>query len=81
MVGHSRGSRGRRNQGQQTEMAEMRRMIEDLSRAVQSRQQRELVGAHMEILEGKRKPLDIPEGLNDESDDIENENPFHDAGP
>jgi hypothetical protein len=52
-------------------------MIEDLSRVVQSLQQRELAGAHMEILEGKRKPLDMLEGsLNDENDDIEDKNLF-----
>jgi hypothetical protein len=40
----------------------MRGMIEDLSLVVQALQLRQLVGARMEILEGERKPLDIPEG-------------------
>jgi hypothetical protein len=36
----------------------------------------------LEIPEGVRGHLDIPEGdLEDESDDIEDENPFHDVGP
>lgn len=57
-------------------------MIENLSPAVQALQQRELERAHMEIPEGNRKPLDITEGgLENESDDIEYENPFHDVGP
>ena len=56
----------------------MRRMIEDLSRAVQTLQRRECAEARMEIPEDNRDPFDIPEGsLEDEDIEGEEENPFH----
>lgn len=80
MAGRGRGRGGRGNQAQQSEMAEMRRMIEDLSRAVQTLQRRERAEARMEIPEGDCEPFDIPEGsLEGEDMEGEEENPFHGA--
>lgn len=58
----------------------MKRMIEDLSRVVQTLKRRECTEARMEIPEGSGDPFDIPEGsLEDEDMEGEEENPFHDA--
>ncbi|EOY26100.1 DNA/RNA polymerases superfamily protein [Theobroma cacao] len=78
MVGRARG-RGRGNQPQQAELAEMRRMIDDLTRAVQALQRQEPVEARMENPEGDHNPLEIHD-LEDD-DEFENENPFHEDGP
>ena len=65
---------------QQTEMAEMRRMIEDLTRAVQALQGQGRAGARMEIPEGRRNPrIDTPEGDLRDNKFEDMENPFHDA--
>ncbi|KDP37776.1 hypothetical protein JCGZ_06455 [Jatropha curcas] len=58
MVGRSKG-RGRGNQPQQDEKAEIRRMIEDLTRAVQASQRQEPVEARMETPEGNHQNLDF----------------------
>lgn len=78
MVGRGKG-RGRGiSEDQQTEMAEMRRMIEDLSRAVQTLQGQGRVGARMEIPEGNHNPLvDPPEGNPEDEQSEDFENPFH----
>ena len=82
MVGRGRGRGGRGNQGQQEELAELRHMIEDLSRVVFTLQRQEPMGARMEIPEGNHDPTDIPEGgLEDDSENGEEENPFHNAEP
>ncbi|XP_021817152.1 uncharacterized protein LOC110759412 [Prunus avium] len=80
MVGRARG-RGRGNQAQNTEMAEMRRMMEDLSRAVQALQRQERADAYMEIPERNRGPLHIPEGGGEDEyeDETDVDNPFHEA--
>ncbi|CAL9028321.1 unnamed protein product [Prunus brigantina] len=81
MVGRARG-RGRGNQAQHTQMAEMRRIMEDLSRAVQALQRQERADVYMEIPEHNRKPLHIPEGGGEDEyeDETEVDNPFHEAG-
>ncbi|CAL2249473.1 unnamed protein product [Prunus armeniaca] len=81
MVGRARG-RGRGNQAQHTEMAEMRRMMEDLSRAVQALQRQERADAYMEIPERNRGPLHIPEGGGEDEyeDETDVDNLFHEAG-
>ena len=80
MVGRGRGrGRGRGNQPQQTELAELRRMVEDLTRAVQALQRQELMEARMENPEGDHEQL---ENLDLEIDEeLEDVNPFHEAGP
>ena len=57
MVGRGRG-RGRGNQPQQIELAELRRMVEDLTRAVQALQRQEPVEARMENPEGDHEQLE-----------------------
>ncbi|CAL8177990.1 unnamed protein product [Prunus armeniaca] len=81
MVGRARG-RGRGNQAQHIEMAEMRRMMEDLSRAVQALQRQERADAYMEIPERNRGPLHIPEGGGEDEyeDETDVDNLFHEAG-
>lgn len=65
----------------ETELAAMRYMIEDLSQAIHALQQQEHSGTCMEIPEGDHNPFDLPKGgLEGELDDVEDENPFHDAG-
>ncbi|CAL8994463.1 unnamed protein product, partial [Prunus brigantina] len=63
-------------------MAEMRRMMEDLSRAVQALQRQERADAYMEIAERNRGPLHIPEGGGEDEyeDETDIDNPFHEAG-
>ena len=81
MAGRAKG-RGRGNQEQQTELIELRRMVEDLSQAVQALQRQIDVGARMEIPEGDHNLFDLPEGgFEDVSNEGEPENPFHNAGP
>ena len=78
MVGRGRGQ-GRGNQPQQTELAELRRMVEDLTRAVQALQRQEPVEARMENPEGDHEQL---ENLDLEIDEeLEDVNPFHEARP
>ena len=74
--------RGRGRNNQQTEIAEMRRMIEDLTLAVQALRRQEPAEARMEIPEGDRDLLenDNPEEDDEAEDEVEDENPFHDAG-
>ncbi|EOY18988.1 DNA/RNA polymerases superfamily protein isoform 2 [Theobroma cacao] len=78
MVGRGRG-RGRGNQPQQAELAKMRRMIDDLTRAMQALQLQELVEARMENPKGDHNPFEI-HNLEDD-DEFENENPFHEDVP
>lgn len=47
----------RASEDQQVEMIEMRRMIEDLSRALQALHGQERLRAHMGIPEGNHNPL------------------------
>ncbi|CAK7351671.1 unnamed protein product [Dovyalis caffra] len=61
MVGHAIGCRWR-NQDRQVILVEISCTIERLSHTIDAVQQKELVGARIEILEGDCDPLDIPEG-------------------
>ncbi|XP_017984076.1 PREDICTED: uncharacterized protein LOC18586628 [Theobroma cacao] len=78
MVGRGRG-RGRGNQPQQAELVKMRRMIDDLTWAMQALQLQELVEARMENPKGDHNPFEI-HNLEDD-DEFENENPFHEDVP
>lgn len=60
----------------------MRCMIEDLSRVLQALQRQEHAEARMEIPVCGLRPFNLLEGSQkDEEENVEDENPFHDAGP
>ncbi|KAL6185903.1 hypothetical protein ACLB2K_042025 [Fragaria x ananassa] len=74
MVGRGRGRGRGALEDQQTEMAEMRRMIEDLTRAVQALQGQE----RREAPDGDPNPSEAElEGRSEDEQDVHN--PFHDV--